>query len=454
MAEKHLVILVHGIRDIARWKSEVSGPLRKAGFAVEPTNYGRMNLIEFLLPVSYFRRRAIEEVWIQIQHAIMRHPGAPVSIIAHSFGTYIVAMLLKRQFNLQLNRVIFCGSVVRYKFPFEQIDKRYQGSIINEVGTADPWPALAESVTTGYGSAGTYGFERPGVKDRYYNGAGHGFFLNAEFCENRWVKILAREDKEDIEDGDVPAWSPPLWVQLISIFKIKYILLVVLVSAAIALASGAWRPKPVPPPPQVGFEIFNQDRVVDLTDWKPVPSDSLSKPVSKTVWHDRLKMKRLRDDIKTFVMRRAVTGDVKPEFSSSTHRYTVKDASERPLIQWRPIEHLYDVTIDVSNEPVGEWFDARIDAVYWNVFLTKESQWVGIPVQFPTHSIRLEVQSSTKTFGAFERAAYKRTDTPVNNLVNDTNAQKSADGHSIIWNIGSPSQNWVYRLAWEWSEQR
>jgi alpha-beta hydrolase superfamily lysophospholipase len=143
--KKHLVILVHGIRDIARWKSEVAAPLRKAGLAVEPTNYGRMNLIEFLLPIAYFRQKAIEDVWIQIQHAIKRHPGAKVSIIAHSFGTYIVAMLLQRQFNLQLGRVIFCGSVVRSKFPFEQIDARYEGAIVNEVGTADPWPALAES---------------------------------------------------------------------------------------------------------------------------------------------------------------------------------------------------------------------------------------------------------------------------------------------------------------------
>ncbi|WP_285813081.1 hypothetical protein [Bradyrhizobium sp. 62B] len=449
--KNHLVILVHGMRDIARWKSEVAVPLRKAGFAVEPTNYGRMNLIEFLLPISYFRQKAIDDVWIQIQHALRLHPGKRVSIIAHSFGTYIVASLLRRQFNLQLCRVIFCGSVVQSKFPFEQIDDRYEGSIVNEVGTADPWPALAESVTTGYGSAGTYGFERPGVRDRYYNGAGHGYFLNAKFCEDRWVKVLERKDKENVEDGDVPAEIPPLWVRLISIFKIKYILAAAM---ALALAMFVMRliipPPPPPPLPQVGFEIFNHDRVVDLSDWKPVPEEALSVPTSKTVWHDRYKLKRLRDDIRTFVMRRAVTGEVKPEFASSTHRYTVRDASERPLIQWRPIPRLYDVLIDVSNEPVGEWFDVRVDSVYWNVFLTPETWWIGIPVQFPTQSIRLEVRSSSKTFGSFQRAAYPRSETPENHLVNEPTAEKSADGHSIVWNIAKPSQNWIYRLAWEW----
>jgi len=78
------------------------------------------------------------------------------SIIAHSFGTYVVAEILREKFTMQAERVIFCGSVLRYDFPFEQIDGRFKGEIINEVGTADPWPALAESVTTGYGAAGTF----------------------------------------------------------------------------------------------------------------------------------------------------------------------------------------------------------------------------------------------------------------------------------------------------------
>jgi hypothetical protein len=153
---RQLVLLVHGIRDIARWQAEIGATLERAGIAVERTNYERMNLVEFLLPISFFRRRALETVWTQMQHAVMLHPNSEVSIIAHSFGTYIIANILKRQFNLSVDRIIFCGSVVRFNFPFEQINERFNSPILNEVGTADPWPAVAESVTTGYGSAGTY----------------------------------------------------------------------------------------------------------------------------------------------------------------------------------------------------------------------------------------------------------------------------------------------------------
>ena len=43
----HLVILVHGIQDIARWQSEIRDTLEKYGFLVELTNYDRMNYSSF-----------------------------------------------------------------------------------------------------------------------------------------------------------------------------------------------------------------------------------------------------------------------------------------------------------------------------------------------------------------------------------------------------------------------
>jgi TIR domain len=220
-ARGHLVILVHGIRDIARWQSEIRDTLEKHGFLVELTNYDRMNLLEFLLPFPfvYFRTIAKNIVWKQIRHAQSLHPGSKVSIIAHSFGTYIISELLRSEFDIRFYRVVFCGSVVSYTFPFEQFGNRYNDYILNEVGTADPWPAVAESVTTGYGSAGTYGFRRPGVRDRFHNGAGHGFFLRSEFCEKFWVLYLS---SGTIEKGSKQPWYQPYWVILISIFKQKY----------------------------------------------------------------------------------------------------------------------------------------------------------------------------------------------------------------------------------------
>jgi hypothetical protein len=217
-----VVVLVHGIRDFALWQASIRATLERDGFAVEPTNYGRFNLVKFLAPIPFFRRWAIGEVWEQIRIVKQRHPGARLSLIAHSFGTYVVAHLIRRNFDLGAHRIIFCGSVVSYRFRFQDYQGRFEGDILNDVGTQDIWPALAQSVTWGYGSAGTYGFRRPLVHDRWHNGAGHGYFLRPEFCTKFWVPYLK---SGTIVDGDHDPESPPLWLRVVSILKIKYLLL-------------------------------------------------------------------------------------------------------------------------------------------------------------------------------------------------------------------------------------
>lgn len=233
--DRHLVILVHGIRDFALWQETVGGSLSNAGFRVEFTNYGRFDLFRFLVPFAYFRQKAIGEVLKQIRVAKQTSGADQISIIAHSFGTYVVAHILRENFDLQFRRIIFCGSVVRYGFPFEQFYQRFEPPILNDVGTRDIWPAMAESVTWGYGSAGTYGFRRPLVKDRWHNGAGHGFFLKPGFCSKFWVPFL---QEGHIEEASKEPESPRLWIQLLSIVRLKYVALVLAVLAISLPISG------------------------------------------------------------------------------------------------------------------------------------------------------------------------------------------------------------------------
>lgn len=229
---RHLVILVHGIRDFALWQENVGRSLSNAGFRVEFTNYGRFDLFRFLVPIKYFRRKAIDEVLKQIRIAKQANGTDEISIIAHSFGTYVVSHILQENFDLKFRRIIFCGSVVRYGFPFEQFYQRFDPPILNDVGTRDIWPAMAESMTWGYGSAGTYGFRRPLVKDRWHNGAGHGFFLKPGFCAKFWVPFL---DNGHIKEASKEPESPRHWIQFLSIFRLKYVVLA-LCALAIALS--------------------------------------------------------------------------------------------------------------------------------------------------------------------------------------------------------------------------
>ena len=83
------------------------------GVVVEPTNYGRIDALRFLWGS---RRTPLDTVWDSVRDVQKLYPEAEISFLAHSFGTYIVAKLLQREFDFKAHRVVFCGSVVHYAF--------------------------------------------------------------------------------------------------------------------------------------------------------------------------------------------------------------------------------------------------------------------------------------------------------------------------------------------------
>src|ERR1041385_5268194 len=95
-----VVILVHGIRTFAPWIDTLRAEFEKAGIRVEPTNYGRLDTLRFLVPFPSFRRGPVDEVWDSVRDVRRLYPNARISFLAHSFGTFLVATLLQREFDL------------------------------------------------------------------------------------------------------------------------------------------------------------------------------------------------------------------------------------------------------------------------------------------------------------------------------------------------------------------
>jgi hypothetical protein len=227
-----VVILIHGIRTRGLWQNELRKTLEKDGFVVQPTNYEYFDIFRFLFPWQLFAGPVINTITKQVRQTLAMNKGADCSVIAHSFGTLVLTRILRDNADLEFNRIIFCGSVVPQTFRFEDYRKRFETPLINEVGTRDFWPVFADVVTFGYGSAGTYGFNRPAVRDRWHNGKAHSDFLNRDFCQIYWVPFLR---DGTIIPNDEEAERPPWWLWAVSVFKIKY--------AVILIAAGTflWR---------------------------------------------------------------------------------------------------------------------------------------------------------------------------------------------------------------------
>lgn len=217
---KKSVILVHGIGTRAEWYIEVKKVLENNGFEVFLTNYDWFSVIKFLLPIAYFRNIAAEELFKQIRIAKHSARNSEFSVIAHSFGTYLISKILYEEFDLSIDRIIFAGSVVKSSIPLEKYTHRFTPKLLNEVCTKDIWPVLAENITTGYGHVGTFGFKRPLVEDRYFPG-GHSAVLNAAHCQDYWVPFL---NDGTIKQSDHTEIKPPIWIRAFNFIKIKYLL--------------------------------------------------------------------------------------------------------------------------------------------------------------------------------------------------------------------------------------
>jgi pimeloyl-ACP methyl ester carboxylesterase len=105
--EPHLVLLVHGINTRARWTGEIKPVLVQSGFLVEATSYGNFGVARFLLPFPWLRKYAIERVVRAIAAARMVHNPTKMSVISHSFGTYVIAKILTDHPELKWHRIIF-----------------------------------------------------------------------------------------------------------------------------------------------------------------------------------------------------------------------------------------------------------------------------------------------------------------------------------------------------------
>ena len=200
----HLVVLIHGIRDFGEWQDLVKTHLQRLdGIIVEPLGYDYYDPLRFLIPAFFQRRsQAIIADSIRIKKNLLEREfdGVRTSVIAHSFGTHVIIAILENNADIHLENLILCGSVLPRLYDFKNVSGRVSGKIINEVGCRDIWPVMAKIATFGYGTAGTFGFQRSGPENRYHDFR-HGDYFSASFIERNWVTLFGESIEEHGSEG-------------------------------------------------------------------------------------------------------------------------------------------------------------------------------------------------------------------------------------------------------------
>ncbi len=189
-----LVISIHGIRTRGAWQKQINSELQKQGFRHELLDF--FNALQLLFSGS--RKRKID--WFRSEYErVVTEPRILPFIIAHSFGTYIVAKALEKYPEIRFNRVIFSGSIVRRDFDWASLIRTGRvGAILNEIGGKDIWSKLAEWVIGDAGASGAIGFSSSGLgiyqrRRPRFRHSDHFYALN--YTRN-WIPYLL---------GDAPA---------------------------------------------------------------------------------------------------------------------------------------------------------------------------------------------------------------------------------------------------------
>lgn len=229
-AIEHIVVLIHGIRTHSTWAEMVAETIEKApGIHAIPIRYGYFDTFRFWCP--FFTRRApINRIIREFRDIRTSYQHQKISVIAHSYGTYCVSLALKEP-EIRLHRIILCGSIIPQSFRVANFKGQLgPDPILNDCGSNDVWPVLAQATTWGYGFSGTFGFGTTGIRDRF-NRFRHGDYFDHRFVKKYWLPFLkngkiVRTHFESVRP------TPSFFISLLSWLPLKSIVICAAIIAA------------------------------------------------------------------------------------------------------------------------------------------------------------------------------------------------------------------------------
>src|SRR5262249_53269231 len=135
----------------------INSKLNTAGFVHHPHKYGFFLAVQMLIPP--LRRRRVDAFREFYESVKQKASETPISLIAHSFGTYIAANAMDKYLQVTFDQIIFCGSIAQRDYDWNTIIRRHQAKrILNDYGGKDIWVRLVEWGVPDSGTSGRLGF--------------------------------------------------------------------------------------------------------------------------------------------------------------------------------------------------------------------------------------------------------------------------------------------------------
>ena len=192
-----VVFGLHGIRTAAKWQKAFAEVAQKNGLVprIHSWDFGFFSVPRFLLPwargkkLRWFRDTYVAEI---NDRSVPLKEGELPSIVAHSFGTYLVAYAMQRFKHLKFDRVLLCGSILPTDFHWQALFDRGQVRRLRvEYGVRDPWVRLVGWFVPATGPSGERGFatDSPALEQERFEYA-HSEYFGPGHMEHAWVPFF------------------------------------------------------------------------------------------------------------------------------------------------------------------------------------------------------------------------------------------------------------------------
>lgn len=187
------VMSLHGIRTRGVWQKDLVPVLARQGLVPWALDYGNFGAGKFLRKGARLKK----VTWLRSEYERVTAEGKVnrPSIIAHSFGTYLVAALLIKYPELIFDKIILTGSIVDRDFDWPSLLSKGQINLVrNDYGSLDKVPRLATWVAGDTGDSGRLGFTKKHERliEQKFPKHGHSDYFHRQHFVEYWIPTLMR----------------------------------------------------------------------------------------------------------------------------------------------------------------------------------------------------------------------------------------------------------------------
>lgn len=219
-------LTLHGMNTHGWWQEDLNWLVSKAYKRMVPVAIYKYGYIIAGVLFPFRRSELANQLTTRIQRLSGETEesgfGGKPDVIAHSYGTLLLATALNSHAELRVGRVLLLGSIVPPDFVWQKLMNAGQvEAVLNHRGGKDRWVRVAQYFIPGAGPSGAIGFENKGrhqaeIQDDSY---GHStFFETTELARNfngRWQRFLTDPEPQAIDERlSVPRkWRVVPWLR-------------------------------------------------------------------------------------------------------------------------------------------------------------------------------------------------------------------------------------------------